>query len=402
MTTWSPQRFRAKARADGASATLVMRAAQVGTQIQRVDARLPVILTLKHLCVRARVPYTVMRQIVERSVPNPYRTFTVRKRVTRPFIASGSGAARSSAKGQTAQREFRLICVPDPLLMKVQRWIDKNILRLVPPHVASVAYSSGAKLIEAARPHCDQRWLIKLDISSFFESISEIDSYRVFRSLGYQPLLSLELARICTRLGTDTKYAQQKRFLLHDHINRGAYVDAYKATRLGRLPQGAPTSPRLSNLVMRKFDLQVSELATAHGLRYTRYADDLCLSTSRMDFNRDMAREVIGLIYQVMRKRGLQPNLAKATVCPPGARKVVLGLVVNEVAPRLRSELKQAMRAHLYYLHKLGPKRHARRRGFTSLLGMYRHLMGLAAFAAQVEPELGQTWRRELEAVEWP
>ena len=402
MTKWSPQRFRYVANSKRADPTVIAGGCQTGEQILRVDGRLPVILTLKHLCLRAQVPYGIVRNIVSRRLVDPYRSFYIKKRAKNSARKPPQQRLGPDKGTSHARKAYRRICVPSPVLMRLQRWIDKRILSIATPHCASVAYTSGAKLIEAARPHCGARWLIKLDITNFFETISEIDVYRVFNGLGYQPLMAFELARICTRLGSDTKFSQQSRFRVRWSKRREGCIKAYISGRMGRLAQGAPTSPRLSNLVMRLFDAEVSRLAAEYDMRYTRYADDLCLSTTRRDFDRDTAKDVISRVYRVMLKAGLQPNITKAAIIPPGARKIVLGLTVNDVAPRLPHELKHHMRMHLHYLLRVGPVEHARARKFSSLLGMYRHLFGIAAFASQIEPELGQAWRDQLNSVDWP
>lgn len=210
------------------------------------------------------------------------------------------------------------------------------------------------------------------------------------------------MARICTRVGVQSPYARSKLgFGVWNIPRRSKYVSVYRNARMGRLPQGAPTSPRLSNLVMRSFDKELSQLTEKHGLKYTRYADDLCFSTSDEGFDRAKAKEIIGHAYSAMRKIGLEPNLTKTMVVPPGARKVVLGLTVNDTSPRLPAELKSRMRKHLHYLERYGPVQHARRNGFSSTLGMYRHLIGVSAFAHQIEPALGASWRARLNAITW-
>ena len=86
-----------------------------------------------------------------------------------------------------------MICVPEPTLLIVQRWINQRILSHAKPHQASTAFAEGCSIKRAAERHCCARWLIKLDVANFFESISEVRVYRVFVGLGYQPLVSLEL-----------------------------------------------------------------------------------------------------------------------------------------------------------------------------------------------------------------
>lgn len=399
MKTWSPQNFQSKAKEKSGQA-VIGNAQKIAKQIQTINPKLPVIFTLKHLSVRARISYGFVRGVVSRNPSEPYRSFSIRKRISAPRGKTSKRKAMG-VRREVGEHSFRRICVPTPKLMQLQRWIDKNILSVAPPHAASVAYSQGKKLIDAAQLHCGSTWLVKLDVKNFFESITEIDVYRVFLSLGYPALLSFELARICTRLGIDSKFARKDVFAVRRLARRKDHVAAYFGSRMGRLPQGAPTSPKLSNLVMRSFDEDMTNLAQKEGMTYTRYADDLCFSTRSRTYTRDKATKLIRSVYDALGATGLGPNRTKTVVVPPGARKVVLGLTVNDVRPRLPAELKSRMRVHLHYLKLFGPTEHAKRSGFSSTLGMYRHLAGICAFAQQIEPDVAKDWLTKLQGINW-
>jgi RNA-directed DNA polymerase len=82
-----------------------------------------------------------------------------------------------------------------------------SYLRNIPVHTASHAFGPNDSIVRCAALHCGARWLIKIDIADFFGSVTEIQAYRVFRSLNYNPLVSLEMARICTdRVPHSAKY----------------------------------------------------------------------------------------------------------------------------------------------------------------------------------------------------
>jgi RNA-directed DNA polymerase len=274
-------------------------------------------------------------------------------------------------------------------------------------HPASTAFAPDCNLKDAAKPHCLARWLVKVDVQNFFESVSEIAAYRAFRSLGYQPLMSFEFARLCTRLGSSTLRRSHpqwtrkgwQRYSIEAYNNSG-----FKDNRMGHLPQGAPTSPMLANIAMHAADTLLEALARSAGLRYSRYADDLTFSTTEENFTRDRASEFVRGVYRVLGRFGFAPNVAKTQIVPPRARKVVIGLLVDEATPRLPRDFKEKMRMHLYYLERsdVGPARHAARRGFTAVAGLRNHLYGLAAYARQIEPSYGAPLRKSLDAVAWP
>lgn len=375
---WSPHQYIEEGKAKGLSDDLLETAVE---QIERVvfgGLNLPAILSLNHLAVRTEVPYKVLRGIVDRSDHGTYRKFSIRKR---------SGGRR-------------FIHVPAPELGQVQRWINAYILRQVPAHSASFAFSPHSSILKCASRHCGAQWLIKMDITGFFESISEIQVYRVFEGLGYQPLVALELARIVTVAPASQSPRR------HDPVwkvkRQNTAIPSYSQEVLGYLPQGAPTSPMLSNLVMRELDQEISTLARNAGLTYTRYSDDLTFSTRRKDFDRNQARSLIGNIESLLARNGFRPQHRKTVVIPPGSRKIVLGLLVDGDKPRLRREFKDFLRQHIYYLKKFGPAEHAKDRDFHSIWGMKSHLRGLIDFAHMIEPEYAKALLTRFENVNWP
>ncbi len=203
-----------------------------------------------------------------------------------------------------------------------------------------------------------------------------------------QALVSFEMARICTRVGTLTRYRATSRW--HSRYEDRT-IRQYSFRRMGRLPQGAPTSPMLANLAMRALDGVIAGLANKNDMIYTRYADDMTLSTKNKEFDRDKCRAVINSIYETMGQFGLSPNIAKTNILSPGSRKIVLGLLVDATEPRLPRDFRNLMRQHIYYLQdpEVGPAKHAAERGFASILGCRNHIYGLAMFARQIEPLYG-------------
>jgi RNA-directed DNA polymerase len=372
---WSPQRYIARGLAAGRDRTLLNRAVE---QIERLilpTPSLPAILTLNHLAHRTETNYTTLRNTVEDS-STYYRSFHIRKR---------SGGRR-------------LINVPQPELMRVQRWLTAHVLRPLSAHHRSFAFSKKASIYRCAAEHYNARWLIKMDVSGFFGSISEIQVYRVYREIGYEPLVSFEL----TRLTTYAPPASIRYTSPNWSTRQKAYsIPPYVSDRIGFLPQGAPTSPMLSNLVMRCIDIELDAIARAMGLVFTRYSDDITFST-RGTFTRQKAGLLIWRTKRTLAKIGLRTNDRKTTIVPPGARKVVLGLLVDGAHPRLTHEFKSKLRQHLYYLEKYGPQGHAEKRNFDSIWGMYRHIRGLIDFAKMVEPDYAKIMLARFTSLSWP
>ena len=123
---------------------------------------------------------------------------------------------------------------------------------------------------------------------------------------------------------------------------------------MGHLPQGAPTSPMLANLAVSALDERLSMLAEKHGLIYTRYADDMMFSTNDNSWERSVTPNFIGAVYKELGAEGLSPNVAKTVVSSPGARRIVLGLLVDKDTPRLTRHFRSQLRQHLYTSRVLG------------------------------------------------
>lgn len=373
MSRWSPHTYKEQAKQFGIAEEVAKTA--IRTAHMQQDRGLPAILTLNHLAHECSVPYSTLRENVERR-SDMYTTFRSRKR---------SGG-------------WRHICIPDPFLMRAQKWICDHVLSRLAPHPASMAFAPACSPLKCARMHCGCRWLIKVDVRKFFESITEIQAYRVFCESGYAPLVSFELGRICTRKSASNRNSRNRGFAVYPNRN---YLSDYETRTLGYLPQGAPTSPMLANMAMQDFDNQVSLLAQEMHLCYTRYADDMFFSTSG-DFTRVKAKSVVDTICKMLSLKGLRPHTAKTVIAPPGSRKIVLGLLVDGPGPRLTRHFCANLDTHLHCLETRGPIAHAKYRKFDSVAGMRNHIGGLVSHAISVNQKYGVVMKSRLDSIKWP
>src|SRR5690606_2646606 len=279
------------------------------------ENNLPTIFTLNHLAKITGVTYHFLRSTVlrNRELAN-YKMYAINKK-------SGGRRHIHSEEGQ---------------LLKVQTFINEEILQNLITSKSSYAYSKGEGIKRCAQAHCGARWRFKLDLENFFYSINEAQVYKIFNSLGYTSLLSFKLARICTTTRLPVELSKLLKIGTFDPFNPiNPYTIYNKSCFLGVLPQGAPTSPMLSNLVAKSLDTVLKELASTYGLTYTRYADDLTFSTS-MDLPKNLSiGELQRQIIQQIRKQGFKENSKKTVVLGPGSRKIVLGLLVDTAEPRL-------------------------------------------------------------------
>lgn len=370
MKNWSSLSYKKAAIIRSIPDEIVKNAIDIASRLKYRD--LPPIFTLKHLSLLSNVSYVELRKIVSRienydisQRHDNYRVFRLKK---------------NKYDGKVRER---IITVPDINTIKVQRWIHNNILKKVNAHECSFAFHKNGGILKAATPHCSCRWMIKVDITNYFESILESKVYQFFFSLGYQPLVAFELTRICTRIKDSANPIKSDR----ERQSIGTNLP-YKTIEIGHLPQGAPTSPLLSNLCSFDLDEELSYLALDHRMNYTRYADDIIFS-SKDNFDREPAIKIIKEIYAILKHNGYWPNRAKTQLVPPGARKIALGLLVDSEKPRLTKEFKKEVKSHVYYSthRKIGINDHYKRKGFRSLEGFVNFLNGKLSYAYYVEPE---------------
>ena len=241
----------------------------------------------------------------------------------------------------------RLISEPLPSLKEIQIWILKNILYKVPVSAFAKAYKPTVSILENLKFHKKQPKVFTLDLENFFPSIKFESVQKVFRQLGYSKMVSRLLTRLCTRDGV--------------------------------LPQGASTSPYLSNLIFKEADAAISDFCIQRKIRYTRYADDLTFSGG---FNQD---ELLEHVTKIIENLHFHINSNKTKLMTPNSRQVVTGIVVNEkpqVVFHKRNELRQA----LYYIKKFGYDEH-REYKEISQRNYLEHLLGKINFVLQINPK---------------
>lgn len=245
--------------------------------------------------------------------------------------------------------EFRQLSVPDDLLKSIQKKISEVLLPLEPISRYATAYRPGGSTRINALPHVGQPVVLKLDIRHFFDNII----YPVVKKKAFPA----------------ERYSEQNRILL-----------TILCSLHDTLPQGAPTSPAISNIVMRDFDTAVGNWCLQHKIAYTRYCDDMTFSG---DFD---PAPVISLVKNELRQLGLFLNDHKTTIIRKGQRQYVTGIVVNEKAV-VPKEYKHSIRQEMHYCRKYGIPSHLERQGLSITADAYKaSLLGRINYVLSVEP----------------
>lgn len=252
---------------------------------------------------------------------------------------------------------IRQLHAPNDRLKKVQSKILHEILSKLPVSEYATAYIKGGTLVHNASPHVGKRYLLKLDITDFFGSI---DFDQVYSAAFHTRYFPKQIAVILTTL----------------------------CCRKEVLPQGAPTSPALSNIVMRNFDDNIGRWCKKHDVSYTRYCDDMTFSSDKPLF----------VVYQrvktMLEEMGFELNEKKTHFVTHANRQSVTGITVNEKIS-VQRDYKRALRQEVYYVLKFGLAdsivRGNRKEFITDDLPdvekYYNNLLGRFAFVLQIEPE---------------
>ncbi|PAD35834.1 retron St85 family RNA-directed DNA polymerase [Terribacillus saccharophilus] len=189
---------------------------------------------------------------------------------------------------------FREVYSPSPALKAIQKWILENILQPIAVDPSATAFQKGVTIRNNVELHIDNQFLLCMDIKDFFPSIKKNRVYQLFRSVGYDEHISLVFSRFCT----------YKEFL----------------------PQGAVTSPSISNIISIKLDRRLNGYCSLRNIVYSRYADDFTFSSN----NTDKLRKSINILKAIIEDEGYTLNTSKTRLLIPGNKRKVTGLIISD------------------------------------------------------------------------
>jgi retron-type reverse transcriptase len=270
----------------------------------------------------------------------------------------------------------RLCASPHRGLRHAQGWIRENVLAKLPLTEQAHGFVPARSTVTNARAHVGKKVVVNLDLRDFFPSITFPRVRGLFESVGYSPCA----ATILTLLVTE---APRMKVESDGEVRLVAAGDR-------ALPQGACTSPAISNLVARKLDRRLAGLAHKLGFAYTRYADDLTFSAD----STDQLGYLLCRVRHIVAAEGFALNEKKGRVQRRGARQEVTGVVVNERLSAPREEIR-ALRAILHDAAKNGLAA-ANRAGHPHFRA---HLLGRIGYVQMIEPERGKKLRAAFDAL---
>lgn len=215
----------------------------------------------------------------------------------------------------------RVLYLPSVPLKQLHRFLLRAHLHRLFPDQAAYGFEPGRSRREHAERHCDQYVVLRVDIRRFFPSVEIQRIEPILEECGFRSRFRNVLAHLVT-------YHQ-------------------------RLPQGAPTSPKLADLVARPLDKKVRHLAKDRRWQYSRYADDLALSCGR-EVSSTKIGDMIAAAEELVESEGFRLNHGKTRVMKRHNRQLVAGAVVNNPSPTVPREKRRQVRAILHNCRENG------------------------------------------------
>lgn len=235
---------------------------------------------------------------------------------------------------------LRVLSSPKRTLRIAQSWVLKEILEKLTPHSAATAFAPSCSVQKNATPHVDKAVVVKTDLKDFFPTVTWRRVKGMFEKLGYGESVATLLALLCT---------DSPRVCVNFDGERKFVAVGERAT-----PQGACTSPALTNWLCLGLDARIEGAAKSLGFVYTRYADDLTFSHEKSDAP---VGALLTLVRKIVSEESLVINEEKTQVLRTRQRQSVTGLVVNhgfEGQARVSREDLRKFRAFLHHCQTEG------------------------------------------------
>lgn len=302
----------------------VMISEYVSYIVPLIEKDLPIIFEINHLSKLLGRKQSYLTSVAFGSEKH-YRTFEIPKK---------SGGVR-------------IISSPYPALLECQYWIYNNILSKVQVHNSAQAYVSDRSIITNAKIHIGNKLFLKIDLKDFYSSIKRPRIVWAFRALGYAENVSFLLASLCCKEQC--------------------------------LPQGAPTSPVLSNIISYHLDVRLSNLSKKLGIVYSRYADDMAFSGD------NFTPHIIRYIEKIINAEGFEINHKKTIFQIGEGKRILTGISIAEDVIKIPREYKRKLRQEVHYIFQHGVISHMNK---TKIKNPYylKSISGKLGFWISVEP----------------
>lgn len=270
---------------------------------------------------------------------------------------------------------YRYISSSNGDLFKIQYWLKIHVLDKLKFDDNLTSYQKGKSIFDNAKTHTAKELVIKLDLENYFESVTQDKVFGIFRFLGYNTAVAISMASACC-------------------INKVARNEKrYNTYSFACLPQGASTSPTLSNLAAIRIDLRISSFLKKKSYSYSRYADDLTLSGEIKN------KPSLKVLDQIISSEGFILNRNKTRYINRSNRQIVTGLSVNEKVS-IPKKFRKKIHTHLHNCVMFGPdynleKIHSRK------LNYREWLLGNIIYIISLHPHEGRLMKEKFTKINW-
>jgi retron-type reverse transcriptase len=240
---------------------------------------------------------------------------------------------------------MREIVTPHKSLLTVQQWICKHILSTFQIHPSAYAYIKKKNVAKNATLHIGCNKMLKIDLKNFFPSINIARVRELFNRKGYSKEVSAYLSYLCCLEGS--------------------------------IPQGAGSSPIISNIIFYTLDKKLNEYSVNHKITYSRYSDDLVFSGNK--FHYDFKNSIISLIIN----EGFSINYKKLKEYTESHRKLVNGVLVKKNEIRLQKSIRIEIKEQVYYILRYGILDQVKRHNDIYYID---RILGRLGYWKQIEP----------------
>lgn len=258
---------------------------------------------------------------------------------------------------------YRVISAPNEKLKLIQNRIKEKILDKIIISDCAYGFIKNKNIIDNANQHLNQQIIMNIDIKDFFPSIKLNRVYFIFNKVcGYTKDISYFLMKLVT-------------------FNNS-------------LPQGAPTSPIISNIVSYKLDKRLKSLSDSKCIKYTRYADDITFSGNIATINYSF----LYCVSKIIEDCGFEINKTKTRFATKSQKQEVTGLIVNNNIVSIPKTYIREIRQELYYISKFGLKNHREKVGFRNLY-YKEHLLGKILYVKSINNSLGDKFLEKYNSI---
>lgn len=301
------------------------------------DLGFPIILNSFHLSNLCGVKWNSIQKLIDDNITS-YHKF---------FITKKNGYSK------------RKILAPNSDLSAVQKYIKVEILDKVKISDSCYGFVKKKNIVTNAKVHIGNEIVLNIDLKDFFPSISSDRVYYIFNKIcGYDKTMSYCLTKLVT----------YRNFV----------------------PQGACTSPTISNIVSFMLDVRLEQLSKKCGINYTRYADDITFSGSSEKIN----FKFYNFVKKIIEEEGFVVNENKVHFSAKSNRQEVTGLIVNNNKISVSRTYIRKIKQELYYIGKFGLELHIKNSNIEN--GFYvEHLKGKIMFVRSIDYQKGNDLLKE-------